>query len=258
MSSAYAKQYCSVLVLIVVALGMVYTLLCKWPYRAQWPGLRRDMVWIAAGHQTTAEPYTQFIDPNRISFQRMFYSGRLVSPSRGADPFQVTNKGRLLRQRQPPSPEGNVTVFQPAQGYSGTCVPFHVPANRTLTICTHDRRVDQMISAYIQDYGVWEREQVEGMASLLRADEENYKEDTSVGLRETGEQQESKEAPGELAVVGERLVSVVDIGCNVGVYTLAAASLGHEVLALDPVQSNLQLLSTSLRLANLSLSLIHI
>lgn len=250
LSSPQTKQYCLLLVFVLVALGMVCTLFCKLPHSTQ-PAHGPDTVWTGSRHQTTAESYTQFIDPDQIHFQRMFYSGRLVRPRKEGDPFQVTKDGRWEQQRQSSSPQCNVTVFQPAEGLSlsGTCVPFHVPANRTLTICVHDRHVDQIISAYIHDNGVWEKEQVEGMASLLRADEEKYKEDKSVGGSDVGRLHER--ASRGLPVVRKR-ASVVDIGCNVGVYTLAAASLGHEVLALDPVPANLQLLTTSLRLANLS------
>lgn len=251
LSSPQTKQYCLLLAVVLVALGVVCTLFCKLPHSTQ-PAHGPDMVWTGSRHQTTAESYTQFIDPDQIHFQRKFYSGRLVRPRKEGDPLRVTKDGRWEQQRQSSSPQCNVTVFQPAEGpsLSGTCVPFHVPANRTLTICVHDRRVDQIISAYIHDNGVWEREQVEGMASLLRADEEKYKQDKSVSGSDVGGLHQY--ASRELPVARKRRASVVDIGCNVGVYTLAAASLGHEVLALDPVQSNLQLLTTSLRLANLS------
>lgn len=118
------------------------------------------------------------------------------------------------------SSKGNVKRFQPSLLVSTNCVPFHLPYNQTINICVYPRDEDQLISSQLSDQGVWEEEHVRGLAYILKSE------------------------------VNE--VTVVDAGCNIGVYTLAAASLGHHVIALDPVSASLQLLFQSLLLANLS------
>nr|KAG5685741.1 hypothetical protein BaRGS_019150 [Batillaria attramentaria] len=47
-------------------------------------------------------------------------------------------------------------------------------------------------------------------------------------------------------------VSLFDAGCNQGVFTITAAYLGYEVLAIDPVKKQLELVATSLRKNNLT------
>ncbi|KAK7467885.1 hypothetical protein BaRGS_00036890 [Batillaria attramentaria] len=47
-------------------------------------------------------------------------------------------------------------------------------------------------------------------------------------------------------------IGLVDVGCNIGLFTLTAALNGYRVLAIDAMNSSLQLVATSLRLANLT------
>lgn len=47
-------------------------------------------------------------------------------------------------------------------------------------------------------------------------------------------------------------MGLVDIGANIGVYTLTAASLGRDVLAVDILDTNILLLQNSLQLGNFS------
>nr|KAG5690848.1 hypothetical protein BaRGS_031200 [Batillaria attramentaria] len=54
-------------------------------------------------------------------------------------------------------------------------------------------------------------------------------------------------------------VSLVDIGYNIGTFTVVAAALGYHVLAVDAMERNLQVLDTSLRVNNLvdRVTLVH-
>ncbi|XP_059146802.1 uncharacterized protein LOC131934714 [Physella acuta] len=88
-----------------------------------------------------------------------------------------------------------------------------------VTICTHDAKEDVWISGAIQGNNLWEDDLTMYMLSVL------------------------KEHPN---------MQLVDLGANVGEYTLMAASLGRHVVAVDILDSNIQLLQHSLKLSNLS------
>ncbi|XP_059147682.1 uncharacterized protein LOC131935306 isoform X2 [Physella acuta] len=88
-----------------------------------------------------------------------------------------------------------------------------------VTICTHDAKEDVWISGAIQGNRLWEDDLMTYMMKVLR------------------------EHPN---------MQLVDLGANVGEYTLMAASLGRHVVAVDILDSNIQLLQHSLKLSNLS------
>lgn len=54
-------------------------------------------------------------------------------------------------------------------------------------------------------------------------------------------------------------ISLVDIGCNIGTFTVLAAALGFEVLGVDALDENLKRLDTSLRVNQLTsrVTLVH-
>ncbi|KAK7490465.1 hypothetical protein BaRGS_00018251 [Batillaria attramentaria] len=215
---------------------------------------------------STSKPYLDFINPDNVHFKRMFYNGELVS------------------KKKPPklSPlQAEVNIFAPESLSAKHCVPLKVPSNTTLRICIHDPDVDRMISSYIKDNGVWEAEQVESMIDLMRADDTSRTMEeilSSARLREggsdarTGQNVKSEkkvEESFDSVVVpvqnsdrstSDRYklqqngisMSLVDVGCNIGMYSLSAAAMGHEALAIDPVQHSLTLLAASLHLANLT------
>ena len=85
-------------------------------------------------------------------------------------------------------------------------------------ICVYSREMDNMISAYITDFHTWEEDWLNSTAEIFlkRSD-----------------------------------LVYLDLGCNIGVYTLFVAKLGATVYALDPNIDNLRLLEKSLRLGNL-------
>ena len=73
--------------------------------------------------------------------------------------------------------------------------------------------LDTMISSRVRDFGTWEEDLLEQTAKLLL----KYKD-----------------------------ITFIDLGCNIGVYTMSIAVLGADVIAVDAVPDNLQLLSMSL------------
>ncbi|XP_005105152.1 uncharacterized protein LOC101856678 [Aplysia californica] len=94
------------------------------------------------------------------------------------------------------------------------CVPLRVPPDTPPTrICVHSPRVDNMISNGIRDTGEWEGEHVANMREFFQ-----------------------KHPHSQL----------VDLGCNVGVFSMSAASLGLPVLAVDILPANLALLRLSM------------
>ena len=97
------------------------------------------------------------------------------------------------------------------------CVPLKTFTGSTI-ICTHPVEKDVFVSADIQRNARWENTLVSNMARLLRSESD---------------------------------AEFLDIGCNIGTYTLAIAHQGTRVTAIDPLLTNLKLLSKSLKLAQL-------
>jgi FkbM family methyltransferase len=94
------------------------------------------------------------------------------------------------------------------------CVNLTTLRGRT-PICTFDPHEDRMISAYVFDYGTWEPDLLNATGEVLLADPD---------------------------------LQFIDLGCNIGVFTLFAVKLGKTVIAVDPVKSCLNLLQRSLYL----------
>ncbi|KAK6189127.1 hypothetical protein SNE40_005165 [Patella caerulea] len=119
----------------------------------------------------------------------------------------------------------NVYTHNKDPQFNHTCVSLKVGKTKT-PICVYDSKMDSMISAAVVTHSTWEAEHLEAMEMLLK-DNKN--------------------------------IALVDLGCNIGVYTLFAAKLGRKVIAVDPVESNLQLLDKSLKLGKLrdKVTLVH-
>ncbi|KAL4236828.1 hypothetical protein ACF0H5_005215 [Mactra antiquata] len=86
-------------------------------------------------------------------------------------------------------------------------------------ICIHDPEFDEVISAELSKTGAWEPNYLYTVGSVLRMEPD---------------------------------MMFLDLGCNIGVYTILAAKLGHKVVALDPNRLNLRLLAKSLGLGALT------
>ena len=97
------------------------------------------------------------------------------------------------------------------------CVHLRTPKGPT-PICVYPRQVDNMISAHVMDFQTWEENWLSATADIFR------KHDDLIYL---------------------------DLGCNIGVYTLFVAKMGALVYAVDPNRHSLSLLAKSLRLGNM-------
>lgn len=86
-------------------------------------------------------------------------------------------------------------------------------------ICIHNPDDDEIISGKLSSEGVWEGNYVYIVGSVL---------------------------------IQNPSLEFLDLGCNIGVYTILAAKLGHRVVALDPNALNLRLLTKSLNMGGLT------
>ncbi|KAL4236206.1 hypothetical protein ACF0H5_004593 [Mactra antiquata] len=82
-----------------------------------------------------------------------------------------------------------------------------------LPVYVHPRSKDAIISARISDLGTWEDDL----------------------LNETG-----------LFLERHKPITFIDLGCNIGVYTLFASTFGVQIVAVDPLKDNLELLEMTL------------
>ncbi|KAK6990500.1 myb-like protein I [Biomphalaria glabrata] len=91
------------------------------------------------------------------------------------------------------------------------CVPFQF-LSRSAPLCIHQSDKDTEVSARIELEGSYEKEILDQFYEIL---------------------------------VQEATIGVVDIGAGIGVYTLAAALLNHDVVAVEPLYRNCRLLRKS-------------
>nr|KAG5701084.1 hypothetical protein BaRGS_008805 [Batillaria attramentaria] len=124
---------------------------------------------------------------------------------------------------------GDVEIFHSYVDFDKFCAPYRLPGKHepTLILCTYDPEYDYLISKVVHKYHIWDYHLVSGMANVMLQDD----------LRRKGH--------------GAR-ISLLDIGCNVGAFTVAAAGIGFEVLAVDAMNTSLALMATSLCLNNLT------
>ena len=98
------------------------------------------------------------------------------------------------------------------------CVSLKTMNGSTTPVCTYGPKIDKFVSANLRKSGVYESHLVYKLEALLR------------------------DRPD---------MQFLDIGCNIGAYTLTMANLGRTVVAVDALIDNLQLLNKSLALGNL-------
>ncbi|KAH3829924.1 uncharacterized protein LOC127880311 [Dreissena polymorpha] len=99
------------------------------------------------------------------------------------------------------------------------CVGLKVPGFKETPICIYDPKIDAHMSALLAASGLWEGHLVTVVHNIL-----------------------SREPDMEF----------MDIGCNVGPYTITVAQRGRKVVAIDANKRNLELLMTSLQMGNLT------
>ncbi|XP_052265254.1 uncharacterized protein LOC127867820 isoform X1 [Dreissena polymorpha] len=122
------------------------------------------------------------------------------------------------------SESSNVRVFDTSVDYSNSkqifkCVDMRIEHLATTPICVYDPTTDIFVSKDIISKGSFEGDYIKEVVKILQ---DNLS------------------------------LSFVDIGCNVGVYTLAVAKFGREVIALDANRKNLEMVATSLVKGNLT------
>lgn len=110
-----------------------------------------------------------------------------------------------------------VNIFQGQKLKNPPCVPFQTWRG-TIKICTHDPEQDTMISAFVHEFATWEQNFLNATGDILIKN------------------------PG---------MTFVDLGCNIGVYTLFAAKLGIPVVSVDIFYKNLALLTESIEINSL-------
>ncbi len=86
-------------------------------------------------------------------------------------------------------------------------------------ICTYQQSDDIYISRSILGGGAWE-------GNILRRIQREMKKDKHLGL--------------------------IDLGANIGVYSLVVANMGHKVVAAEPSSKTIQLFAKSIRMGNLT------
>ncbi|KAK7503294.1 hypothetical protein BaRGS_00005559 [Batillaria attramentaria] len=123
---------------------------------------------------------------------------------------------------------GHVNVFVSSEKSCKHFLPLVVPRRGPTRICTYDPDDDLVISGTIKRTCCWEWKEVNAMINIMDSDVKNMASEAN-----------------------RARISLVDVGCNIGVFTLSAALAGYDVLAIDAMNSSLQLLATSIRLAGL-------
>ena len=98
------------------------------------------------------------------------------------------------------------------------CVPLITTVVENTPICIYDPKIDIYVSGSIKKYGNWEGGQIRQVMNFLKL----YTD-----------------------------MEFLDLGCNVGVYTLGVTKLGRRVVSVDANVKNLRLLSRSLVLGGL-------
>jgi len=100
------------------------------------------------------------------------------------------------------------------------CVLLRIPDSKLTTpICVYEKTEDVYISGSLLSSGTWERNIMIKIKQALGQDPHTV---------------------------------LLDLGCNIGVFTLMAAKLGHRVVSVDPLRKNLFLLSRSLEQGQLT------
>ena len=99
------------------------------------------------------------------------------------------------------------------------CVPLPRSAKAGVKICIHPPKEDVFISKILQAGRLWEGDLVNAVMTAMKANSD---------------------------------IQLVDVGANIGVFTLSFAASGYDVMAVEMLPSNVHLLQTSLQESGLS------
>ncbi|XP_060081162.1 uncharacterized protein LOC132560509 [Ylistrum balloti] len=114
--------------------------------------------------------------------------------------------------------KGQCKVFRGSTKAPKHCVPLKTVKGET-PICIFDPAEDRMISSYIRDFGTWEPDLVNMTVEIMEANP---------------------------------AMKFLDLGCNLGVFTISVAKLGRKVVSVDILSRALDNLQHSLNLGNLT------
>ncbi|KAH3883283.1 hypothetical protein DPMN_007238 [Dreissena polymorpha] len=137
--------------------------------------------------------------------------------------YSKSNSVGSLDTRQM-SDASNFRVFDTSVDYSNAeqiykCVNLTIEKLASTPICVYDPAIDIWVSGYIISKGNFEGDLILELVKILQ------------------------DNPS---------LTFLDIGCNVGVYTLAVAKFGRQVTAVDANRKNLEMVATSLVKGNLT------
>ncbi|KAH3788234.1 hypothetical protein DPMN_166369 [Dreissena polymorpha] len=129
-----------------------------------------------------------------------------------------------IEQKAFTSKSSNVCLFDTSVDYSNAthihkCVDLKIQNLASTPICVYHPSVDVYVSKNIISQGSWEGVLILEVVKILQ---DNPR------------------------------LSFLDLGCNVGIYTLAVAKFGRKVTALDANRKNLEMVATSLVKGNLT------
>ncbi|KAK0044027.1 hypothetical protein Bpfe_026541 [Biomphalaria pfeifferi] len=97
------------------------------------------------------------------------------------------------------------------------CVPLPLSPKKGVRICVHDPKRDAIVSGHLAEGKLWESNLLDEMGKVLNKDPE---------------------------------MVLVDIGANIGVYTMWAAAMGHRVVSVEMLPNNAHLLQRSVEANN--------
>lgn len=113
-----------------------------------------------------------------------------------------------------------------------------------VNICIFDPKSAMYASSSIWNKLAWEGHLVQGMLDLFLVDSRMFHKS---GLIDVVDSAINSWFPGNTPELKKtEALSLVDLGCNIGVFTLSAAIRGYSVLAVDAAEASLRLLSASL------------
>ncbi|KAK7482745.1 hypothetical protein BaRGS_00026043 [Batillaria attramentaria] len=152
-----------------------------------------------------------------------------TTPNYNYEHSTVADRDDLLRNTVQKVTAPPVKIFDlPSANATKFCSPFVVPGKeQPITLCTYDPKHDLISGKVHKAHGF----------------------NTPTQRMMFSEMAKHNSASGKK---GKDELCFVDIGANMGTYTLAAAALGYRVLAVDAFNYSLELLATSLRLNNLT------
>ncbi|CAL1532518.1 unnamed protein product [Lymnaea stagnalis] len=99
------------------------------------------------------------------------------------------------------------------------CIDMPGSIRQGLYICVHPVNDDKWVSGTLKAGNLWEANLVQEMLNAFKADPS---------------------------------LQLVDLGCNIGQFSLCAAAVGRHVLSVEMMMTNIQLLQMSLQLSNLT------